>query len=92
MLLLPPLAIEFLDGAALAWAYDNLGPVMYNAFLSPWAFLWTLAAVVLSGVCIYVLDRRAMDQCPLLDRRQKRTIALAMATITAPWLFFIPVY
>jgi len=63
-----------------------------NAFAHPAAFLWVLAGVAISGVCIYFLDRRAARLCPLLDRRQSHKLALAMAVLTAPWLFFIPAY
>lgn len=48
--------------------------------------------MALAGVCIYFLDRRAMKYCVLLSDREKYIIALTMAVVTAPWLFFIPVY
>jgi len=78
-----------------AWlnAWENtVGHISHNAFAHPAAFLWTLAGVAIAGVCIYLFDKRAMKHCPALDDRQKRGIALAMSVITAPWLFFIPVY
>lgn len=70
---------------------DFIEPVLYNCFLSPVAFLWTAAAVALSGVCIYLFDREALRSCPLLTDRQRHLICLALAIITAPWTFFIPV-
>jgi len=71
---------------------DTLSGIMHNPFTHPAAFLWTLAGIALAGVCIYLFDRRVLKHCPALDDRQKRGIALAMSLITAPWLFFIPVY
>ena len=71
---------------------NTVGHISHNAFANPWAFLWTLAGVALVGVCIYFFDKRAMKSCDLLTDREKRIIALAMAVVTAPWLFFIPVY
>ena len=65
---------------------------MHNPFGHPAAFLWTLAAVALAGYCIYRFDKRAMKNCVLLSEGEKRKIALSMAVITAPWLFFIPMY
>ena len=50
------------------------------------------AAVALAGYCIYRFDRRAMQDCPLLSETEKHRIALTMAVVTAPWLFFLPVY
>lgn len=66
--------------------------VTHNAFANPWAFLWTLAGVALAGVCIYFFDKRAMKSCELLSQRERHVIALTMAVLTAPYLFFIPVY
>ena len=65
---------------------------MYNPFGYPAAFLWTLAGVTLAGYCIYRFDKWAMKQCVLLNGGEKHKIALAMAVITAPWLFFVPIY
>ena len=67
-------------------------PVMYNCWKSPLAFLWTAAAVAVSGVCIYFFDRRAMRSCQHLTDRERHLTALSLATITAPWMFFIPTY
>lgn len=74
-----------------AWE-DTVSHAAHNPFHNPWAFLWTLAGVALSGVCIYFFDRRAMKSCELLTGREKHITALAMAIATAPYLFFIPVY
>lgn len=85
-------AMVLAENCGLEWLREGLEPLWHNAFQSPLAFLWTLAAVALAGVCIYFLDRRAMKGCVLLSGREKHTVALAMAVVTAPWLFFIPVY
>ena len=74
------------------WWNENMSYTLYNCFRSPVAFLWTLAGVVLAGVCIYFFDRRAMRSCTELTIRQRHVIALTMAIATAPWLFFIPMY
>ena len=70
--------------------YDTMRYLYHNPFGHPSAFLWTLAGVVLSGLCIYFFDKRAMGSCELLSDREKHVTALAMAIVTAPWLFFIP--
>ena len=72
------------DAAGVLW--------MVLALLPVWAFLWTLAAVALAGYCIYRFDKRAMKNCVLLSEGERHKIALAMAIITAPWLFFISLY
>ena len=81
------LCIHFED-----WWEDTLRYIMHDPFGHPLAFLWTLAGVAIAGVCIYFFDKRAMKSCDLLTDREKHTVALAMAVVTAPYLFFIPVY
>lgn len=67
-------------------------PVLYNCWKSPAAFLWTGLAVALSGWAIYCFDKRAMESCKHLTDRERHLVALALAIVTAPWTFFIPVY
>lgn len=66
--------------------------ISLNPFSHPLTFFWTLAGVAIAGVCIYFFDRRAMKKCELLTDRERHVIALTMATVTAPWLFFVPLY
>lgn len=94
------------DGVGVVWmllgmlgcipfgaAWENtVSHVTHNAFHNPWAFLWTLAGVAIAGVCVYFFDKRAMKSCELLTDRERHITALAMAVVTAPYLFFIPVY
>lgn len=65
---------------------------MLRPLTNPIAFLWTLAGVAIAGVCIYFFDKRAMKKCALLTDREKHIIALTMAVVTAPWLFFLQIY
>ena len=83
---------EWLSGSAAQWWSDNLTPILYNAFKTPAAFLWTLAGVAVAGLCIYLFDKRAMKSCDLLSDRERHIVALTMAIVTAPWTFFIPMY
>lgn len=71
---------------------DTLRYIMHNPFGHPTAFLWTLTGVLIAGVCIYFFDKRAMGGLDLLTDREKTAVALAMAAVTAPWLFFIPTH
>lgn len=81
------------DSPAWTETWENtLGHIMHNPFAHPAAFVWTLMAVAIAGVCVYFFDKRAMKKCALLTDPEKHKIALAMAIVTAPWLFFIPMY
>jgi len=94
------------DGVGVVWMFlgwvlyipfgdvwgDTVGHIAHNPFAHPAAFVWTLAGVALAGGCIYLFDKAAMRSCVLLSDREKHTAALVLAVVTAPWLFFIPVY
>ena len=94
------------DIVGAGWLFGNLYAIELVPFLgfmdsfvnviNPWknplSLLWTLSGVAIAGVCIYFFDKRAMKNCALLDKRQKHIIALAMAVVTAPWLFLVPLY
>ena len=82
------LALILYDAFRMTW----LGPVMYDTLEHPAAFLWTLAAVVLSGVCIYAFDWKVLNETEGLTPREAHRIALSLAIVTAPWTFFIPVW
>lgn len=71
---------------------NTVGHITHNAFAHPAAFLWTLAGTAIAGACVYFFDKKAMSKCDLLTGRERHVIALAMAIVTAPWLFFVPVY
>lgn len=55
-------------------------------------FLWTLAAVVISGLFIYLFNRRMLRQNTFLREYQSRKLAVILAIFTAPWLFFLPAF
>ncbi len=74
------------------WEDAMLSAHMLRPWSHPLTFFWTLAGVGIAGVCIYFFDKRAMRRVDALDKRQKHVVALTMAIVTAPWLFFIPLY
>ena len=71
---------------------ETLGKIMYNPFGHPAAFLWTAAGVAIAGWFIFLLDRRVFRSVPELTSRQSTRLALTFAIVTAPWLFFLPLY
>ena len=92
-LLIPALLIDtVLTGTWFEWWSTHIGPVLYNCWKSPLPFLWTAAAVALSGVCIYFFDEWALRSCPQLSARERHILALTLAIATAPWTFFFPVF
>ena len=78
------------DGTA-GWVSDFAMAMTVNPFRHPLALAWTAIGVAIAGVCIYIFDRRVFRRVPGLEGRQGHVLALALAAVTAPWLFFIPV-
>ena len=81
-----------MDGTAPGWVADFATAMTVNPFRHPLALAWTAIGVAIAGVCIYFLDRRVFRRTPELDGRQSHVLALTLALVTAPWLFFVPMY
>lgn len=73
------------------WWYQNItNAVAYDPFESVYAFLWVAVSVLLAGVCIYFFNQKFSFRNIELLPEQKRKIALVLAVVTAPYLFFLP--
>lgn len=69
---------------------DNLAQALiWNCFSSLPALFIVIFAVALSGLLIYTLNHKLYEK--QLGEEKAHYIALRMAIITAPYLFFIPV-
>lgn len=78
------------EGSALAPMLDDLVVgVGFNPFSSPAAFGIVALAVLISGLVLFLLDRAILRRAGL-DPAQAKKSALALAVITAPYLFFFP--
>ena len=64
----------------------------WDVYLFPGTTLLAIPGVVLSGVLIYLLDRRyAFVKC-MSDERHIHELSLALAFFTAPYAMLIPLY
>ena len=61
----------------------------WNPFSNIFSMLIILAAILVSGICIYHLDKRILQKETLTAEQVKKT-ALALAVITAPYLYLLP--
>ena len=61
----------------------------WNPFSNIFSVLIILAAIAVSGICIYFMDRNILKKEDLTEN-QKRKTALALAVITAPYLYLVP--
>lgn len=76
------------------WWYDNISSVLtlrsYNPLDNIFSFLWTLAAIGISALLIYIFNLKICLKKSDLDDNIKKKLALWLAIITAPYLFFMP--
>ena len=80
------------SGSANHRWYTAMEHIIYRPYGHWLAFLWTLAAVVVSAVCVYLFNRRLLRRSAFLREYQIRRIAATLAVLTAPWLLFLPAY
>ena len=84
------LAPSFLYGLDWEWLDRVAYGVYFNPFDSVAAFLWTALAAAVSALCIYGFNRRFVFRRADVSDGERRRLALVMAVVTAPWLFFLP--
>jgi len=63
--------------------------LMINPFSNALSLIIVIAAIALSAVCIYKLDKRILIKAGL-DIDQAKKSAIRLAVITAPYLYLIP--
>ena len=73
------------------WLYENLGKaVMFNPFESIWGFLWICTCLLIVGLCIYFFNLKKSFKSLDIPYEDKKKLALSLAILTAPYLYFIP--
>ncbi len=72
--------------------HNAMEHIMHKPYGNWQVFLWTLAAVVISGILIYRFNRRMLRRNPFLREYQNQKISVTLAIFTAPWLFFLPAF
>ena len=63
--------------------------LMINPFSNALSLIIVIAAIALSAVCIYKLDKRILIKAGL-DIDQAKKSAIRLAVITAPYVYLIP--
>ena len=85
----------FLLAGLYASSYLEFGTVFEdtcNGAMSFGGFMVLLFAVALSAVCIYFADLKIAFKKLEIEISEKKKLALAIAVLTAPYTFFIPLY
>lgn len=63
----------------------------YNPFGNIYAFIITILGIIISGVLIYIFNKKFCYKKVDLTDREKHILALTMAILTAPYLFLLPI-
>lgn len=61
----------------------------FNPFSSILALIVVVLAIAVSGLCIYLIDRKILQKAGLIPEQAKKS-ALRLALITAPYLYLFP--
>lgn len=70
--------------------YEYLNAVSWNPFDNWYAILFVAFATAVTGILIYFGNLKLVFQGMDLEQRSKRRLALALAILTAPYVFFYP--
>lgn len=82
--------LMFLWNLLAVGSADFVNAVNYNPFARLDAFLWVTVCVAVTGVVIYLFNKKlCLKNLPISDR-EKHKLALSMAVFTAPYLFYLP--
>ena len=90
------IALYFVSIIMIGWGGDGTSfiekagdAIMFDPFANILAVLIVIAAIALSGFCIYKLDIRVLGKTEL-DPEQIKRAAIRLAIFTAPYLYLIP--
>ena len=72
-----------------SFIYKTADGLMFNPFSNALSLIIVIAAIALSAVCIYKLDKRILIKAGL-DIDQAKKSAIRLAVITAPYVYLIP--
>ena len=72
-----------------SFIYKTADGLMFNPFSNALSLIIVIAAIALSAVCIYKLDKSILIKVGL-DIDQAKKSAIRLAIITAPYVYLIP--
>ena len=68
----------------------SLNPVMFNPFSSVFGLIYTILAMIISSILIYIFNYKYTFNKIELDDKIKKRISLVLAIVTTPILFLLP--
>ena len=81
-------SVQFFNGSAQWTLFANA--VAYDPYSNPWACLWVVLCIAVSGALIYLFNMKFSFRTLPLDKPLRQRLALSLALFTAPYLFLVP--
>ncbi|MBQ7140601.1 MAG: hypothetical protein IJO32_03780 [Bacilli bacterium] len=72
------------------WYDKVLSPLMWNPFETVYSFLYCTIAIIISGLFIYLFNKKITFKNINIKDNLKKKIAFILALVTAPYLFYLP--
>ena len=72
------------------WYENILSNLVWNPFDNILSFIYCLIALLISGIFIYLLNKKITFKNLNISSKIKNKIALCLAIVTAPYLFLLP--
>ena len=72
------------------WYENILSNLVWNPFDNILSFIYCLIALLISGIFIYLLNKKITFKNLNINSKIKTKIALCLAIVTAPYLFLLP--
>ena len=70
--------------------YDFINSINMNPFESVGALIYVTICLFLAAACIFLFNYKFCLNHSGLDLEQKKKVALSVAIVTAPYLFYLP--
>lgn len=72
------------------WYQNIITPLMLNPFSNIFAFLYCTIAVIISGILIYLFNKKFTFKKIDISNENKHKLSLVLAIFTAPFFFYFP--
>jgi len=70
--------------------FEDLAISIYNPFGDIYAFITTLIAILISGILIFIFNKKISLKKVDMTEKEKFMLSLVLAIVTSPYLFLLP--
>lgn len=77
-------------GDYLVLPNELIGAINYDPFSHPVALLLIMVAILVSGICLFLLNYKVIFRTLIAEKGLRFKVALTIALVTMPWTFLLP--